>query len=51
MLPLDHMVTIEREVVAHEDPAAEADADREPLVVRVPQADGVGVIAVLAAER
>jgi hypothetical protein len=51
VLALDDVIAVEGEIVTNEDAAAERDADREMLVVAVPQADGVGVVAVGALER
>ena len=43
---LDDVIAIEGKVVTDEHLAPEADPDRELLVVRVPQANHVGIVAV-----
>lgn len=50
MLALDDVVAGKGEVVTDEDARAEADADQEPLIVRVPEADHVVVAGVLGPE-
>ena len=46
MLSADKMIRIESKVVANEDAGADGDADRELLLVAVPQADHVRVVPV-----
>lgn len=51
VLTPDDVIGLEGQIVTNEDATAEGDADRELLVVAVPQAEGVGVFTVGTAER
>ena len=51
MLAPDDVIANEGEVVTDKDPAAKGNADREALVVRVAQAQRVGVVAIGALQR
>lgn len=46
VLAPDHRVAEKREIVTDEDSAAEADPDREGLVVAVPEPDRVGIVSI-----